>query len=79
MRENVAVLVILPDVPVTVTVNEPVVAVLVAERVKTLLAVAGFVPKAPPTPLGKPDEAKLTRPLKPLRALIEIVMEPEAP
>lgn len=79
MRENVAVLVTPPDVPVTFTVNEPVVAVLVAERVKTLLVVAGFVPKVPPTPLGKPDAAKLTLPLKPLRALIEIVVEPEAP
>lgn len=79
MRENVVVLVRPPDVPVMVTVNEPVVAVPVAARVKTLLAVAGFVAKVPLTPLGKPDAAKLTLPLKPLSALIEIVVEPEAP
>ena len=79
MREKVVVLVKPPDVPVTVTVKVPVVAVLAAERVNRLLAFAGFVPNMAPTPLGKPDAVRLTLPLKPLRGLIEIVVEPEAP
>lgn len=57
----------------------PVVAVPVAERVKMLLAVAGFVPNVALTPFGPPDAVKLTLPLKPLRGLIEMLVEPEAP
>lgn len=79
MRERVVVLVKPPDVPVTVTVKVPVVAVPVADRVKRLLAVVGFAPNVPVTPFGKPDAVKLTLPLKPLRGLIEIVVEPEVP
>ena len=74
-----AVLVTPPEVPVTVTVKVPVVAVPVADKVRTLLAVAGFVPKTALTPLGQPEAVKLTLPLKPLRGLIEMVVEPEAP
>lgn len=69
----------LPEVPVMVTVKIPAVAVAVADRVKTLLAVTGFVPKVPLTPFGKPDAVKLTLPLKPLKGLIEMVVEPEVP
>lgn len=72
-------LVKLPDVPVMVGVKEPVAAVPVADRVKRLLVVAGFVSNVALTPFGKPDTARLTLPLKPLRALMEIVVEPEAP
>ena len=68
-----------PDDPVMVTVNVPVVALPVADRVKRLLAVAGFVPNVALTPFGMPDTVRLTLPLKPLRGLIEIVVEPEAP
>ena len=49
-----------PDVPVMVTVAGPVVAVLVAVRVSTLLAL-----KAAVTPLGKPVAAIVTGPVKP--------------
>ena len=35
------------------------------ERVKRLLAVAGFTLKLAPTPLGSPDTDKFTLPLKP--------------
>lgn len=50
-----------------VTVKVPVVAVPAADRIKRLLAIAGFVPKAALTPFGKPEAVKLTLPLKPLR------------
>ena len=73
------VLVRVPEVPVMVTVKVPVLAVPVAERVKTLLAVAGFVPNVALTPPGNPDAVKLTLPLKPLSGLIEMVVDPEVP
>lgn len=76
MRETVVLLVRLPDVPVTVTVNVPTVAVPVAERVKRLLAVAGFVPKVTLTPLGRPDAVKLTLPLNPLKGFTVMVVDP---
>ena len=79
MRESVAVFVNPPEVPVIVTVKVPVVAVPVADKVRRLLAVAGFVPKAALMPFGQPEAVKLTLPLKPLRGLIEMVVEPEAP
>lgn len=68
-----------PEVPVTVTVKVPVAAAPLAERVKRLLAVAGFVPKAGLTPPGNPETDRFTLPLKPLRGLIEMVVEPEVP
>ena len=55
-----------PEVPVTVTVNAPVVAVLLAVRVSTLDPVVGLVPNAEVTPLGNPDAARVTLPLNPL-------------
>ena len=79
MKASVVVLVKPPEVPVTVNVKVPVVAVPVADRTKRLLAVAGFVPKAPLTPFGRPEVVKFTLPLKPLSGLIEMVAEPEAP
>lgn len=79
MSERVVVLVRVPDVPAMFTVKDPVVAVPVADRVKTLLAVAGFVPNVALTPLGNPDAVRVTLPLKPLRALIEMVVDPEVP
>jgi hypothetical protein len=79
VRERVVVLVKPPDVPVMVTVKVPVVAVPVADRVKRLLAVAGFVANVALTPFGTPDAVRLALPLKPLRGLIAMVVEPEAP
>jgi hypothetical protein len=75
----VALLVTLPEVPATVTVKVPIVAVLVADRVKTLVVDAGFVAKMAPTPFGRPDAVKFTLPLKPFRGWIVIVAEPEDP
>lgn len=79
MRERVVVVLKLPDVPVIVTVKEPVAAVPVAERVKRLLAVAGLVAKLALTPLGKPDADKVTLPVNPLRGWMETVVEAEVP
>ena len=73
------VLVKVPEVPVTVTVAVPIAAVLVADRVKELLVVAGFGPNVALTPLGRPDAVKLTLPLNPFRILIVIVVEAEVP
>lgn len=78
-RERVVVLDKLPDVPVTVTVKVPVAAVPPAERVKVLLAVAGFVPNVALTPFGTPDADKVTLALKPLRGFIVMVVEPDVP
>ncbi len=55
----------LPDVPVTVTVTVPVVAVLLAVKASVLLlAVLPGLNEAV-TPLGRPDADKLTLLLKP--------------
>lgn len=79
LRERVVVLVKVPDVPVMVIVKEPGTAVPLAEKVKRLLAVAGFVPNEALTPFGTPDADRVTLPAKPLRGLTEIVVEPEVP
>ena len=65
MRETDVVCVRLPDVPVMVTVTMPVVAVLLAVSVNALVAAAGLGLNEAVTPLGRPDAAKLTLPLKP--------------
>ena len=75
----VAVLVKLPEVPVTVTAEVPIAAVPVAERVKRLAVVAGFVAKLALTPLGRPVAVKPTLPLNPFKGLIVMVVEPDAP
>ena len=48
-----------------VTVDEPVVAVLLAVSVSTLVPVVGLVPNAAVTPLGKPLAASVTAPVNP--------------
>lgn len=72
-REMVAVSVKVPEVPVTVTVAAPVVAVLLAVKVSTLLPVVGFVPSVAVTPAGTPETARLTLPVNPFRSATEIV------
>jgi hypothetical protein len=79
VRETVVVFVKLPEVPVIVTVTVPISAVPVADSVKRLVVVAGFVPKTALTPLGSPDAAKLTPLLNPFRGLMVMVVEPVAP
>lgn len=79
MRVIVVLLLRLPEVPVTVKVNVPMVAAPVADRVKRLVVVAGFVPKMALTPLGRPEAVKFTLLLNPFRGLIVTVVEPAAP
>jgi len=54
-----------PEVPVIVRVYCPRLAVLLAVSVSMLLPVAGFGLKDAVTPLGKPETARFTLPLKP--------------
>ena len=69
----------LPEVPVTVTVEVPIAAVPVADNVKRLLDDVGFVPKLPLTPPGRPDTLKLTLLLNPFKGLIVMVVDLAAP
>jgi hypothetical protein len=79
VREMVVGFVKLPDVPEMVTVAGPVVAVESAVNVTMLVLVAGFVPNATVTPLGKPDADKVTPPLNPFSGVTVIVLVPLAP
>src|ERR1700685_4820048 len=69
----------LPEVPVIVTVADPVVAVLLAVRVSTLVPVVGLVPNAAVTPLGRPDAASVTLPVNPFLSVTVIVLVPLLP
>lgn len=79
VRASAVVAVRLPEVPVMVTVELPVVAVELAVRVSTLLPVVGFVPKAAVTPLGRPEAARVTLPVNPPTSLTVIVLVPLLP
>ena len=68
-----------PEVPVMVTVAAPVVAVLLAVRVSTLLPIVGLVPKAAVTPVGKPDAASVTLPANGLTSATVMVSVPLLP
>jgi hypothetical protein len=68
-----------PDVPVTVTVAVPVVAVELAVSVSTLLEVAGFVPKLAVTPAGNPEADNVTLPVNPPDGVIVMVLLPLLP
>ena len=68
-----------PDTPVTVTVDVPNVALLLAVKVTTLVPVAGFVPKAAVTPVGRPVALRVTFPVKPAIGLIVTVLVPLVP
>jgi hypothetical protein len=69
----------LPEVPVIVTVARPRVAVLAAERVKTLVPVVLAGLNDAVTPAGKPLALRATEPLKPLLPVTVIVLLPVAP
>jgi len=68
-----------PEVPVMVTVDVPTVAVELAVRVSTLVLVVGLVANAAVTPVGKPDAARVTLPVKGLTSVTVIVSVPLAP
>ena len=63
----------MPDFPVMVTVEVPVVAVPLAANVKALLANDAV------TPVGMPNALRLTALLKPPDGVMVIVLEPLAP
>ena len=69
----------MPEVPVIVTVDIPVVAVALAMSVKILVPVVGLVPNDAVTPLGRPDAAKVTLPVKPFWGATVMVLEPLDP
>ena len=69
----------LPEVPLIVTVAVPVVAVLLAVRVRTLLLVAGFELKEAVTPFGSPEAARVTLPENLLIGVMVMVLFPLAP
>lgn len=75
----VAVAVIDPEVPVTITEVVAAAAVLLAVSVSTLLLVAGFVAKAAVTPVGNPVTDSVTLPLNEPTSTIEIVSVALAP
>jgi len=79
VSEILVVAVRLPEVPVMVTVEVPVVAVALAVRVSTLVPVVGLVPKVAVTPLGKPDAARVTLLENPPTSVTEIVLVPLLP
>ena len=74
-----------PEVPVTVTVAAPVVAVAEAVRVSVEVAlplaggVTGLVENAAVTPLGNPEALRVVAELNPLRLVTVIVLVPFAP
>lgn len=79
VTESVVELDRLPDVPVMVTAAVPIVAVLVAVSVSVLVVVVLVGLKDAVAPAGKPDADKLTVPLKPLSALMVMVLLPLLP
>ena len=76
---RLVVAVVLPDVPVTVTVNEPSVAVLLAVSVRTLEVVDDAGLNEAVTPLGRPDAVNDTVPVNPLRSVTVMVSVPLLP
>ena len=65
VNESVVMLLRLPEVPVMVTVAVPVVALLLAARVRVLVLAVLVGLNEAVTPLGRPDAARLTLLLKP--------------
>ena len=66
----------LPDVPVMVTVEVPVVAVALAVKVTELVDVVGLVPKLAVTPEGRPVADKVTLPVNPPDGVTVMVLLP---
>ena|SRR5579862_8120541 len=62
-----------------VTVAAPVVAVVLAVSVRTLVEVAGFVPNVAVTPAGNPEADNVTLPAKPAMSVTEMVLVPLDP
>jgi hypothetical protein len=75
----VVVFVKLPDVPVTVSVTAPVVAVPLAVSVKVLVLAVLLGLNDAVTPVGRPDADKLTLLLKPFCGVTVMVLVPVVP
>jgi hypothetical protein len=58
-----------PEVPVIVTVDAPIVAVALAVNVSTSVVAVGLVTLVRVTPLGMPEAARVTVPEKPFRSV----------
>jgi hypothetical protein len=78
-RVNVVLAVVLPDVPVTVTVNAPVMAVLLAVSVSTLEVAEDVGLNEAVTPLGRPDTVNTTLPVNPPMSVTAMESVPLAP
>jgi len=78
VRAIVVLLVSVPDVPVMVTVETPAATVPAAARV-TPRGVALAGPKVAVTPAGNAEAASATVPLKPLRAVMAMLLAPLVP
>ena len=76
---NVVDAVVLPDVPVTVIVKAPVVAVLLAVSVSTLEVAEDVGLNEAVTPLGRPDTVNATLPVNPPVSATVMVSVPLAP
>jgi hypothetical protein len=68
-----------PEVPVTVSVEVPTAAVLLAASVNALYPVVGLGAHEPVTPAGKPDTARFTVPVKPFSGFTLIFAMPLLP
>ena len=79
VSEMVVVCVSEPDVPVTVIVLVPVVALLLAVNVSPLVDVVGFVPNEAVTPLGRAELDSVTEPVKPPDGVTVTVLLPLVP
>lgn len=79
VRFTVVVCVSVPDVPVMVIALVPVVAVLLAVKVRTLVPVVGLVPKVAVTPAGRAELESVTDPVKPPEGVTVIVLLPLVP
>lgn len=76
---KVVVAVVLPEVPVTVMVKAPVVAVLPAASVRTLEVVEDAGLNEAVTPLGMPDAVNDTLPVNPPMSVTLMVSVPLLP
>jgi hypothetical protein len=65
-----------PEVAVTVTVDAPRVAVLLAVRVSTLVEVVGLVPNVAVTPVGRPDAERVALLVAPVTVIVQLPLPP---